>query len=268
MLAMFFFLALYMQNVKGYSPLEAGVRFLPATMMIIVVAPLAGRLTDRIGPGRSIISGNAAGGRVTVLAGPPVRRYRPTVSLAGAFVLMGIGMGLVMSPMTTAGMNAVEQSKAGVASGILSTEPHGRRDFRRRRDGSTDHRCWPPPPGPIAARGVLGPPRSAGGIARQRRCSLHRTDRPRRPGRVHSWAQHGAARRGRRRPSRAPCSPGCSSGASPTRVSSGRARAPRLSAHRPLTPGDFNRQQSSIALKEEEHEAARRSRRTARGSAR
>src|SRR5271165_3469947 len=50
MLAMFFFLALYMQNIRGYSPLEAGIRFLPATMMIIVVAPLAGRLADRVGP--------------------------------------------------------------------------------------------------------------------------------------------------------------------------------------------------------------------------
>jgi hypothetical protein len=42
------------------------------------------------------------------------------LTLAGAFVLMGIGMGLVMAPMTTAAMNAVDQSKAGVASGILS----------------------------------------------------------------------------------------------------------------------------------------------------
>ena len=50
MLAMFFFMALYMQNVLGYTPLQAGVRFLPSTMMIMVIAPLAGRLTDRVGP--------------------------------------------------------------------------------------------------------------------------------------------------------------------------------------------------------------------------
>ena len=49
MLAMFFFMALYMQNILGYSPLEAGIRFLPSTVLIIVAAPIAGRLTDRIG---------------------------------------------------------------------------------------------------------------------------------------------------------------------------------------------------------------------------
>ena len=50
MLAMFFFIALYMQNILGYSPLEAGVRFLPSTVVIIIMGPIAGRLADRIGP--------------------------------------------------------------------------------------------------------------------------------------------------------------------------------------------------------------------------
>ena len=47
MFAMFFFLALYMQNILGYTPLEAGVRFLPSTLVIMVAAPIAGRLADR-----------------------------------------------------------------------------------------------------------------------------------------------------------------------------------------------------------------------------
>ena len=120
MLGMFFFLTLYMQNILRYSPLEAGIRFLPTTLMVIVVAPIAGRQTDRIGP------------RPLIVAGPRARRGRrwrwqsfltPTSGfgfLLPGFVLMGIGIALTMSPMSTAAMNAVDQTKAGVASGILS----------------------------------------------------------------------------------------------------------------------------------------------------
>jgi MFS family permease len=119
MLAMFFFLALYMQNIKGYSPLQAGVRFLPSTAVIILVGPIAGRLTDRIGPKPLMTLG------LLVVSGSLFWQghLAPDTSygfLVGAFILMGLGMGLVMSPMSTAAMNAVEHTKAGVASGILS----------------------------------------------------------------------------------------------------------------------------------------------------
>jgi EmrB/QacA subfamily drug resistance transporter len=119
MLAMFFFLALYMQNINGYSPLEAGVRFLPSTAVIILVGPIAGRLTDRVGPKPLMTLG------LLIVAGSLFWQghLTPDTSygfLVGAFVLMGLGMGLVMSPMSTAAMNAVEPAKAGVASGILS----------------------------------------------------------------------------------------------------------------------------------------------------
>ena len=59
MLGMFFFMALYIQNILGYSPLEAGVRFLPTTLVIMVVAPIAGRMTDRIGARPPIVAGLA-----------------------------------------------------------------------------------------------------------------------------------------------------------------------------------------------------------------
>ena len=119
MLAMFFFLALYMQNIKGYSPLEAGVRFLPSTAVIILAGPIAGRLTDRIGPKPLMTLGLLIVAASLFWQG----HLTPDTSysfLVGAFVLMGLGMGLVMSPMSTAAMNAVEPAKAGVASGILS----------------------------------------------------------------------------------------------------------------------------------------------------
>jgi EmrB/QacA subfamily drug resistance transporter len=119
MMAQFFFIALYMQNILGLSPLEAGVRFLPATLMIVAIAPIAGRMTDRIGPRWLIGTG------LTLVS---VALYWLTTIEVGttygdiwpSFVLMGIGMALVMSPMSTAAMNAVDVAKAGVASGILS----------------------------------------------------------------------------------------------------------------------------------------------------
>jgi EmrB/QacA subfamily drug resistance transporter len=119
MLAMFFFLALYMQNINGYSPLQTGVRFLPATVLIIVVAPIAGRLTDRIGP-RPLISTGLLVVAASLFWQGHLSAGTSYLTIAGAFVLLGVGMGLVMSPMTTAAMNAVEETRAGVASGILA----------------------------------------------------------------------------------------------------------------------------------------------------
>ena len=119
MLAVFFFVALYMQNILGYSALEAGVRFLPSTVLIIVTAPIAGRLADRFGPQRLIVTG-----LLLIATSLYIQTHISVHSgyglLLAAFMVMGVGIGLTMSPMSTAAMNAVETSKAGVASGILS----------------------------------------------------------------------------------------------------------------------------------------------------
>ncbi len=119
MFAVFFFLTLYLQNVKGYGPTEAGLRFLPMTLILVVLGPVAGRLTDRIGPRIPMTIGMVtAAGSLTWLSF--VTADSSYAFLLVPFMLMGVGIGLVMSPMTTAAMNAVEASKAGVASGILS----------------------------------------------------------------------------------------------------------------------------------------------------
>jgi EmrB/QacA subfamily drug resistance transporter len=119
MLAMFFFMALYMQNILGYSPLEAGLRFLPSTVVIIFAAPIAGRLSDRIGP-RPLMAVGLTLAAIALFWQSRVTVDTTYADLLASFSLMGLGIGLTMSPMSTAAMNAVSPEKAGAASGILS----------------------------------------------------------------------------------------------------------------------------------------------------
>ena len=87
--------------------------------MIVAIAPIAGRLTDRIGAripiavGLSLVS-------VAMFWLTTIDTSTTYGDLFPSFILMGVGMALVMSPMSTAAMNAVADAKAGIASGILS----------------------------------------------------------------------------------------------------------------------------------------------------
>jgi EmrB/QacA subfamily drug resistance transporter len=119
MFAMFFFTALYLQNILGYSAVEAGVRFLPSTLMIVLIAPLSGRLADRVGPRPLMVTGLSLT-TFALLLQTRIDVHTGYGLLLPAFILMGIGMALVMSPMSTAAMNSVAPEKAGVGSGILS----------------------------------------------------------------------------------------------------------------------------------------------------
>jgi EmrB/QacA subfamily drug resistance transporter len=119
MLGVFFFLALYMQDILHYSPLEAGVRFLPSTLMIVAVAPVAGRLSDRFGP-RWLIAGGLVLVAASLLTFSRIAVDSSYLDLLPGFMLLGIGIAMTMSPMTSAAMNAVPVQKAGIASGVLS----------------------------------------------------------------------------------------------------------------------------------------------------
>jgi EmrB/QacA subfamily drug resistance transporter len=119
MLGVFFFLALYMQDILGYSPLEAGIRFLPSTLMIVTVAPVAGRLSDRFGP-RWLIAGGLAIVAASLFSFSGIAVDSTYLDLLPGFMLLGIGIAMTMSPMTSAAMNAVPVDKAGIASGVLS----------------------------------------------------------------------------------------------------------------------------------------------------
>ena len=144
MLAMFFFLALYMQNIKGYSPLQAGVRFLPSTVVIILVAPIAGRLSDRIGPRPLITGGLLHRGRLALLAGPPRGRHElwlPDRRLHADGPRDG--------PRDVAHEHGRDERRRALQGGRGERdpdhEPHGRRHLRRRRHGRAHHRRWARP---------------------------------------------------------------------------------------------------------------------------
>lgn len=120
MFGTFFFASLFFQTARGYTSLEAGVRFLPMTCMVIVTAPLAGRLAGRVGSRLPMTIGLLLAGTgqlfLTQLdVGSPYLFFVP------CFMLMGTGMGLTMAPMTAAVMSAVGPERAGLGSAVTNT---------------------------------------------------------------------------------------------------------------------------------------------------
>jgi EmrB/QacA subfamily drug resistance transporter len=120
MFGVFFFVSLYIQNILHYSATQAGASFLPMVSLIILIAPLAGRLSDRVG------SRWLMGGGMTLVAASLLLYERVTVhstfwTLLPAMIIGGIGMAMTMSPMTSAAMGAVPVDKAGVGSGVLNS---------------------------------------------------------------------------------------------------------------------------------------------------
>ena len=113
-----FLLTQFLQLIQGYSPTEAGLRMLPWTGMTLLVAPLAGALTDRIG-GRTVVASGmglmAVGlGWLAVLAEPGVSY----TSQIPAFVLSGAGMAMFFAPTGAMVMSSVRPHEEGIASGV------------------------------------------------------------------------------------------------------------------------------------------------------
>ena len=120
MFGVFFYISLYVQNILGYSPTKAGAIFLPMTILIIVVAPIAGKLSDRIGSRWLMGAGMGILG-VSLLLYQRIGLHTGFWSLLPQLLLGGIGMALTMSPMTSAAMGSVPIDKAGVGSGVLNS---------------------------------------------------------------------------------------------------------------------------------------------------
>jgi EmrB/QacA subfamily drug resistance transporter len=111
--AMFLYLTLYIQDVLGYSPLQAGLRFLPSTILSFIVAPIAGKLSVRVAVRLLLGSG-------LMLIGIGLITMTWTVLIPG-FVLAGTGVGLVNPPLASTAIGVVPAERSGMASGINST---------------------------------------------------------------------------------------------------------------------------------------------------
>ncbi|GAA2014567.1 MFS transporter [Nocardiopsis rhodophaea] len=114
------FLAIWFQQVRGYSALQAGLALLPIILPFMVTAPLGARLLKRF----STASVTTAGSTITAIGLLPLTTLHSDSSwllLAPALVVLGVGGGLVQAPVMSAALGAVPAEQAGLASGVANS---------------------------------------------------------------------------------------------------------------------------------------------------
>jgi EmrB/QacA subfamily drug resistance transporter len=118
--AMFLYLTLFMQNILGYSPLEAGLRFLPITVVSFFAAALSGNLTERV-PVRILLATGLGLVGVGLLLMSGLDADSEWTALLPGFLLAGAGVGLTNPAIASTAVGVVEGRRAGMASGVNST---------------------------------------------------------------------------------------------------------------------------------------------------
>jgi EmrB/QacA subfamily drug resistance transporter len=120
MFSMFFFLSQYLQGVRGYSPLDAGIAFLPMTAVMFSMVRLVPRLSARWGDARLLLTGLsvAFAGMAWLSRLGETTPFLPDIALP--LVLLGLGMGAALAPLTAAGIAGVDPADAGAASGVVN----------------------------------------------------------------------------------------------------------------------------------------------------
>ena len=120
MFSMFFFLTQYLQGVAGYSPLKAGIAFLPMTLVMFSMVQVVPRISRKIGSTTLLIAGLS----LDMLGMAWLSRLSETTAffpgIALPMVMMGIGMGAALTPLTAAGIAGVKPDDAGAASGVVN----------------------------------------------------------------------------------------------------------------------------------------------------
>jgi EmrB/QacA subfamily drug resistance transporter len=120
MFAMFLYITTYLQGVLGYSPLEAGVRFLPMTLLSFVASPIAGKLSDRI-PIRVLLGVGLGTVGVGLLLMHGLEPDSGWTALLAGFLVAGVGIGITNPGIGQAAIAVVPPARAGMASGINTT---------------------------------------------------------------------------------------------------------------------------------------------------
>jgi EmrB/QacA subfamily drug resistance transporter len=119
MFGVFFFVSLYMQNILGYSAVEAGAAFLPMTLLIVLIAPIAGKTSDRLGS-RGLMTGGMILLAVQLLLFSQLGADASFWNLLPALLIGGVGMAMTMTPSAAAATRSVPVDKAGVGSAVLN----------------------------------------------------------------------------------------------------------------------------------------------------
>jgi EmrB/QacA subfamily drug resistance transporter len=120
MFSMFLYLTLYVQNVLEYSPLHAGLRFLPVSVLSFLAAPLAGRLTGRV-PIRALLFGGLAAVGSGLLLMRGVTPSSEWTTLLAGFCVAGLGVGFVNAPLSFSAVSVVPARLSGTGAGINNT---------------------------------------------------------------------------------------------------------------------------------------------------
>ena len=120
MFGVFFFNSLFLGQVLGYSPIQTGATFLPMTILIVFVAPLAGRFSDKIGS-RWLMGAGLVLLSASLISFSMLDASSSFWNILPGLILGGFGMSLAMTPTTAAAMSSVPVDKAGVGSAVLNS---------------------------------------------------------------------------------------------------------------------------------------------------
>ncbi len=120
MFGIFFFNSLFLQRVLGYGAIKTGATFLPMTVLIIFVAPVAGKVADRVGP-RWLMGGGMVLLTGSLLLFATLDAHSTWWDIVPGLLVGGVGMAITMAPTTAAAMGSVPVDKAGVGSAVINS---------------------------------------------------------------------------------------------------------------------------------------------------